>query len=72
MGMVRDMMQRKTLVRIDDTQRRSKVADARRLIYDRQQLVNGAAVNNLLKKESLVPTAVCLHNCQSGNKLSMK
>jgi hypothetical protein len=61
-----DMRQRKTLVRVDNSQRRSNVANARRLIYDGQHLVDGVAVENLLKKESLVSTAVCPQNCPSG------
>jgi hypothetical protein len=66
MGMIMDMRQRKTLARVDDAQRRSNVANARRFIYDGQHLVDGVAVENLLKKESLVPTAVCSQNYPSG------
>jgi len=58
LGMVRDMAQRKTLARIDDDSRRGKVAVARRLIYEKQYQVDSAAVEGLLKDQSLVPTTV--------------
>ena len=59
-GMARDTTQRITMARVDDKSRQGKVHDARRLIFEKQYLVNGAAVENLLKDESLVPTAVRL------------
>lgn len=58
MGMRRDMLQRVQLARIDDAARRSKVASARRLIYEKNYAVSGTVVDNLLKEESLVPTSV--------------
>ena len=52
------MNQRKALARVDDIRRRSKVYAARRIIYERCYQVNSAAVEALLKDESLVPASV--------------
>jgi hypothetical protein len=60
MGKPRDMMQRKTLARVDNMTRRNRVASARECIYERNYAVDSAAVQNLLKEDSLVPTAVCI------------
>ena len=57
-GMRRDMTQRVSLARIDDAQRQVKVTTARRLIYEKQHRINSAAIENLLKEESWVPTLV--------------
>jgi hypothetical protein len=57
--MVRDMNQRRTMVRVDDAQRRSNVNSARRLIYEGNVHVNGARVEGLLWEKSLVPSVVC-------------
>ena len=59
LGMARDVSQRTTLMRIDNARRRNNVATARQLIYEKNYLVNSAAVEDLLKPESLVPTSVC-------------
>jgi hypothetical protein len=56
--MIRDMSQRVTMARVDDASRRGKVYAARRLIYEKQYRVNGAAIESLLKDQSLVPTSV--------------
>ena len=56
--MARDMAQRVTLARIDNVPRQNKVVAARRLIYEKQYQINSAAVEDLLKDQSLVPTAV--------------
>jgi hypothetical protein len=56
--MVRDMTRRVSLTRIDNKARQSKVIAARRLIYEKQYRIDSAAVERLLKHESLVPTAV--------------
>jgi hypothetical protein len=56
--MHRDMTQRETLARVDDLSRRNRVASAREIIYEKKYAVNSRAVENLLKPESLVPTAV--------------
>jgi hypothetical protein len=58
--MRRDMAQRVTLARVDDTGRRNRVAAARETVYEKNYAVNSAAVENLLQEDSLVPTAVCL------------
>jgi hypothetical protein len=58
--MVRDMSQRVTMARVDDASRQGKVYAARRLIYEKKYLVNGAAIEGLLKDQSLVPTSVCV------------
>jgi hypothetical protein len=58
MGMSRDMMQRRSLVRVDNAQRRSRVKAAREAIYSNNQTINSVAVENLLRDDSLVPTAV--------------
>jgi hypothetical protein len=59
MGMPQDMAQRKSLACVDDLERQSHVSSARRLIYDKNYAVNSTAVENVLKKNSLVPTEVC-------------
>jgi hypothetical protein len=58
MGMVLDMKQRKTLARVDDEIRRSKVDSARRIIYQKNFAVDTNAVEELLQPQSLVPTIV--------------
>jgi hypothetical protein len=57
--MIRDMTQRVTMARIDNNARQGKITAARRLIYEKDYIVNSAAIEGLLKDESLVPTAVC-------------
>jgi hypothetical protein len=56
--MASDMMQRVTMARVDDNQRRSRVYAARRLIYEKNRQVNCTAVEELLSEMSLVPTIV--------------
>jgi hypothetical protein len=46
------------MARIDDEKRQFTIATARRLIYEKNYLVHGTAVEDLLKPTSLVPTAV--------------
>lgn len=59
MGKPRDMAQRKTLARVDDEDRRHRIATARDNIYEKKYSVNSTvAVNALLQRDSLVPTAV--------------
>ena len=58
LGMIRDMSQRVTMARVDDNSRQGKVYAARRLMYEKQYRVNGAAIESLLKDQSLVPTSV--------------
>jgi hypothetical protein len=57
-GMARDTAQRTTIVRVDNQTRQNKVYAARRLIYEKQYRVNAAAIEGLLKDESLVATSV--------------
>jgi hypothetical protein len=52
--------QRASLVRVDDKDRRYRIATARQFIYEKQYRVNSAAVERLLQEDSLVPTSVCL------------
>jgi len=58
MGMRRDMTQCISLARIDDVKQRSHVGAAREAIYSENNTIDSTAVENLLKEESLVPTAV--------------
>jgi hypothetical protein len=58
MGKHRDMTQRKTLARVDDLSRRNRVASAREVIYEKNYAVDSKAMEDLLKVDSLVPTAV--------------
>ena len=47
------------MARVDNLQRTSKISSARKFIYESNLQVNCAAVEELLKDESWVPTAVC-------------
>ena len=47
-----------SLACIDDVKQRSRVGAAREAIYSENNTIDSAAVENLLKEESLVPTAV--------------
>jgi hypothetical protein len=58
------MTQRETLARVDDANRRGRVAAARKSIYEKNYAVNSSAVEKLLKVDSLVPTAVGTYSCQ--------
>ena len=58
MGMRRDLSQRASLARVDDVNRRSRLDTARKAIYEKNNTVDGAVVENLLKNDSLVPAAV--------------
>ena len=51
-------MQRVTMARVYDHQYHNKVSAARKLIYEKNVKVNGAAVERLLREMSLVPTIV--------------
>jgi hypothetical protein len=55
-----DVKQRRTLLRVDDDVRQSKIATSRSLIYDSGYGVRSNPVENLLKEYSLVPTSVSL------------
>jgi len=59
-GTRRDMSERISLARVDDNDYRTKISSARELIFRDGYQVDSAAVNNLLKGESLVPVTVRL------------
>lgn len=58
--MPRDMSQREVMAHVDNVEQQGKVFAAQRLIYEKNSLVNGAAVEALLQDVSLVPTSVHL------------
>lgn len=59
MGMRRDMMQRTSLARVDDIDRRSFIKDAREKIYVKDYAVDSKGVlGERLQEQSLVPVAV--------------
>jgi hypothetical protein len=60
MGMHRDMAQRMALARVDDVKRRSRIKAAREAIYVNNYTIDSKVVENLLREDSLVPTAVCV------------
>ena len=59
-GTNRDRNNRVKLLRVDDERRRFMVKQARDFIYERNQFINSAAVERILKPLSLVPTSVRL------------
>jgi hypothetical protein len=61
MGMKLDMAQRQTLARIDDEDRRWKVATAREIIYSKNYAIDTDNVETLLQPHSLVPATVSTH-----------
>jgi hypothetical protein len=68
--MARDMTQRETMARTDDIHRRTSINTARQLIYEKNYRVNSAAVENLLRDKSLVPTAVsCVYSLRARNNI---
>lgn len=60
MGTEEDMLNRINNSRVDDSNRKKKIKDARELIYAKGKpaAVDGKKVEALLKSESLVPTLV--------------
>lgn len=71
-GTLGDRESRVNKVRIDNIARRTKISKARRLIYGKIGVkknanfgVNSAAVERLLKDQSLVPTDVSISLCIS-------
>ena len=58
MGKKRDMAQRVSLARVDDLHRRGLVKAAHENIYVKNYMTDSKAVEDLLGKDSLVPTAV--------------
>ena len=60
LGMTRDMSQRLPMACINNVEWQGKVFAARRLIYEKNSLVNSSAVEALLQDASWVLTSVCL------------
>ena len=58
MGLRRDMAQHLSLTHTDDVKHCSRVDAAREAVYGKNRTVDSTAVENLLKEDSLVPTAV--------------
>jgi len=58
LGLSKDRQQRVQFQRVDNLQRQVKISSARRIIYEENYRVNSAAVERILKEESLVPTSV--------------
>ena len=58
LGSHQDQQQHSMLARVNDNSRQAKVEGARRLIYEKYYALDGKAVNELLKDQSLVPTMV--------------
>lgn len=58
LGMPHDRQQRLALQRVDDERRQFLIANARRLIYEKNYAVDSKSLNKLLAEESLVPTSV--------------
>ena len=56
--MSRDRKSRDTLGRKDDFQRRGRVADARKAVYQGRYAVDGEKVEKILGEQSLVPVAM--------------
>jgi len=57
------MVQRISRARVDDLDRRSRVTAAREIIYAKGYKTDSKAVEDLLQKDSLVPTAVGASFC---------
>ena len=58
MGMHQDLSQHVSLVQVDDVNQRSRLDAAHMAIYEKNNPVDSAAVEKLLKQDSLVPTVV--------------
>ena len=58
LGSCQNQQQHSMLARVDDNSRWAKVEGSRRLIYEKHYALDGKAVNELLKDQSLVPTMV--------------
>ncbi|KAF8151198.1 hypothetical protein BJ912DRAFT_869512 [Pholiota molesta] len=55
-GTRRDKSQRSSLARVDNLMYKAKISSAREMIYEKNLAVDSAAVERLLKPQSLVPT----------------
>ena len=60
MGMPHDMTQCKSLAHVDDVQQHSCIKAVHKAIYVKNSGIDSVAVENLLKEESLVSTAVSI------------
>jgi len=58
LGTTNDCRLHETLLWSDNPKRRSEISSARRIIYEENYMVNSAAVEKILKQESLVPNLV--------------
>lgn len=58
LGTPEDAEVRLSKARVDDSDRKAKVAKARTLIYDKGKGIASVPVEDLLKPQSLVPTTV--------------
>lgn len=58
MGTEQDMRERKTMLRVDDDDRKKRITEARKYIYKNRLAVDGKAVEDILKFDSLVPVSV--------------
>jgi hypothetical protein len=61
MGMRRDMAQRMSLARVDNLERRRRIKVAREIIYLKNYGTDSKAVEDLLRQDSLVPTAASVY-----------
>ena len=61
MGMHRDMAQRMSLARVDNLERRRRIKAAREIIYLKNYKTDSKAVEDLLRQDSLVPTAASVY-----------
>ncbi len=52
------MAQRTSLTRVDDLKRHGRVKAARRIIYEKNYMINTEAGEQLLQEDSLVPASV--------------
>ena len=61
MGMRRDMAQRMSLARVDNLERRRHIKVAQEIIYLKNYGTDSKAVEDLLRQDSLVPTAASVY-----------
>jgi hypothetical protein len=61
MGMRRDMAHRMSLARVDNLERRGRIKAAREIIYVKGYKIDSKAVEDLLRQDSLVPTAASVY-----------
>ena len=61
MGMRRDMAQRTSLAWVDNRERLSRIKAAREIIYVKGYKTDSKAVEDLLRQDSLVPTAASVY-----------